>query len=428
MSERKKLEAAKKRLVSYLRKNGDTSRFDTMTEICKLLMERKESKRISEIKGIRKKKPFESKCKVVDLEKFVLENQHFPWMWELLSANPNISMLFIESHPEFKWDLKGISSNPNLTEAFVLKNRHNLDAWDIKKLSKNPGVTADFLYDLYNRFDPEFTRNPNISEKFILKHIVKILPPETYFMVYNSRISDRFVETHPELSWDPSTVTLKYLTSFLRKHRDKYTMDKISKNPNITEGFILEHLKKFENSRGILCANPALSPRFILGNFGLDGPALSLTNPNITESFVLEHQDKYQRKYFNCNYLNPEFIKLYSGTSAFIDLSKNLNVSVDYLMNHRASSIYLSSNPNLTPEFILSHPDGTMLRGLAVRWNWLQISGNLFSKHKWSLAWKNHRKCMEDEKKKQMELEEIGRNLQNIIADDLIDLATGYLE
>ena len=57
--------------------------------------------------------------------------------------NPNVTIEFIEAHPEFKWDWGGVSENPNLTMDFIEAHpEYHLD-WNW--VSCNPNLKMDFI-------------------------------------------------------------------------------------------------------------------------------------------------------------------------------------------------------------------------------------------------------------------------------------------
>ena len=49
--------------------------------------------------------------------KFIISQED--WDWSGGSSNSNLTMEFIESHPEYTWNWCLISNNPNLTMEFI---------------------------------------------------------------------------------------------------------------------------------------------------------------------------------------------------------------------------------------------------------------------------------------------------------------------
>ena len=49
--------------------------------------------------------------------KFITSQHH--WELWIVSENPNITIEFIEEHPEYNWDWSDVSYNPSLTIKFI---------------------------------------------------------------------------------------------------------------------------------------------------------------------------------------------------------------------------------------------------------------------------------------------------------------------
>ena len=55
-----------------------------------------------------------------DLQKLLLKYPNKSWDWTSVSANPNIDMEFIETHPELPWNWGCVLKNQNLMIGFDL--------------------------------------------------------------------------------------------------------------------------------------------------------------------------------------------------------------------------------------------------------------------------------------------------------------------
>ena len=86
-----------------------------------------------------------------------------------LSQNPNVTMEYVEVHPETQWDWCGLSLNPNVTMEYV--EAHPKLPWVWEGLSMNE----------YKKH-PFFKRLPKVSpqQKLLLEelHHVFDIPPE----------------------------------------------------------------------------------------------------------------------------------------------------------------------------------------------------------------------------------------------------------
>ena len=56
------------------------------------------------------------------LEKLILKYPDKDWNWSCISANPNITLEFIDAYPEKPWEWSYVSINPNVTVEFINKN------------------------------------------------------------------------------------------------------------------------------------------------------------------------------------------------------------------------------------------------------------------------------------------------------------------
>jgi hypothetical protein len=74
---------------------------------------------------------------------FIEKHPEKPWDWESISDNPNITMEIIEAHPEEHWDWVSISMNPNITMDIIEKYPEK--PWDWLGISKNPNLTTEFI-------------------------------------------------------------------------------------------------------------------------------------------------------------------------------------------------------------------------------------------------------------------------------------------
>ena len=104
---------------------------------------------------------------------FVQSHPDKPWVWYRLSQNPNITWEIIRDNPDKPWIWNHLLSNPNITWEIIQKN---LDKqWDWNALSWNPNITPDII-----RSNPDIpwdweglSRNPNITWEFVQTNLDK---------------------------------------------------------------------------------------------------------------------------------------------------------------------------------------------------------------------------------------------------------------
>ena len=90
--------------------------------------------------------------------------------WYSISKNPNITMDFIESHPEYNWNWFFVSGNPNLTIEFI--EDHPKYNWNWQEVSRNPNLTMEFIkaHPNYNWDWYCVSKNPIITMEFFEAH------------------------------------------------------------------------------------------------------------------------------------------------------------------------------------------------------------------------------------------------------------------
>ena len=184
--------------------------------------------------------------------------------------NKKITLNFIKKY-SYNWNYYYLSKNPNITEEFILKYPYK--NWDIKYLIKNNKIT-DFK---------ALSKFINITEYIIDNYPNK--PWDWKWIIENTNIS---VEKHIQLD-------------LIKKYSYKWNYKKLSKNPNITKEFILKYPYQNWNNK----INK--SQEWIIEN----------TNISVEKYIQLDLIEKYPYKW---NYY------------------------------------YLSKNPNITKEFILKYP------------------------------------------------------------------------
>lgn len=276
-----------------------------------------------------------------DLIRLIEEFPDKPWDWGKLSANPNISLEYIESHPEFPWVeftgsmWEGILANPNITMSYILNK--TINKWDI--ISYNPGIS---LYDIESHLDLPWCwgyigQNKNINMNFILQHIDKF-KGESLLLGGTPNISIQDIEKYPDLfpnkwliSQNPN-ITLDYAFHNYQQNiyspntwswysiarripnsiedieanysilfENPHFMDGLSHNPNITMKIIRENLK-YDWHWGNICENPSITIEDIesIENYERHINAI-MNNPNITYEWVVQNLDKINWRFLSGN-------------------------------------------------------------------------------------------------------------------------------
>jgi hypothetical protein len=66
---------------------------------------------------------------------FVVKHPEYPWNWDGISLNENLTMDYVERHPEHPWDWYEISQNKTLNIDYV--EQHSEYPWNWYEISIN---------------------------------------------------------------------------------------------------------------------------------------------------------------------------------------------------------------------------------------------------------------------------------------------------
>ena len=227
------------------------------------------------------------------------------WDWDWLFENTNlnvfhkISLKLMEKY-EYKLDYQNLSKNKNLTEEFIMKYPYK--NWNIYNLVKNNKITDfnilskfkninqeiinkypdklwdwDWLFEntnlnvidrislkLMEKYEYELdyqnlSKNKNLTEKFIMKYPYKNW--NIYNLVKNNKITDfnilskfkninqEIINKYPDKLWDWDwlfentnlNVFHKISLKLIEKYEYELDYQKLSKNKNLTEEFIMKY-------------------------------------------------------------------------------------------------------------------------------------------------------------------------------------------
>ena len=281
--------------------------------------------------------------------KHILAEPRLRQNYRALSENPNITLEFIESNVNEDWDWKKLSKNPNMTFNFVIDNldkdwdwsalnkkvlkiifakykkwllyKSNINLKDLIKnpntsikyirmlipkihkfmdnddwcnfLIKNPNITMDLVVLILNKFHiynqhcesifQSLSKNPNITKEFVIANM------NQYFDWHE--LSKRFSFKKKDfVNWDCLSCCTKNITiEYINKNFRYWNWEELSKNPNITIEFFMQHLD-LPWDLGVL--NKTITD-WILANPDLPWNWQQISrNPNIPICFVMQNSDK----------------------------------------------------------------------------------------------------------------------------------------
>jgi hypothetical protein len=278
--------------------------------------------------------------------------------WNLLSANPNITMNTINQHPNLPWSWHGISHNENLTLDMI---PNYLTQVDWMTLSRNPNLNLDFILQHADKMCwYSALSNPSIDQQDIEKHFID---KENYILLCNPNL------------------TIEFIDSIKNEINSNTWFESVSAHPSITIEFVDNHINK-DWSWYQLGKNKNITFDMVIArpNYPWIYTGLSY-NPNITIEFIDSHLDKN----WNWDVLSQhpnitlQMIRqrpTYPWTNTGI--CANPNVTLD-MLNDLADIIPeicyygLSGNPNLTLEYVINNIEKS--------WCWHQLSIHRFDSH-----------------------------------------------
>lgn len=266
------------------------------------------------------------------LTKLLEEFPDKPWDMHFVSANPNFTLEYIDSHPELSWDFRGddwdegVSGNPNLTLDYVINNKDK--NWSWQEISKNPGIT---LQDIENNLSLSWnwaciTSNPNITMDFILKYKDKFQRDNDneFDLGSTKNITLENIKQYPDLFWSESDIAKNpnmTLDFALDNIKDIWQYCKVAKSPMVT----FQDIENYKNSswHGTLISGFSGNPNMTLDIFNnhreypwdivaiIRNPSFTIndleyfddgadvhfyrnmsSNPNITFDWIVENQNK----------------------------------------------------------------------------------------------------------------------------------------
>lgn len=353
----------------------------------------------------------------MDLERLLELYPCAGWDWAGISEHIGVSWEFIQSKPWYPWDIKGLtqnpsipiqvildhlsksvntgdtlSSHPDLTVDIILKNpdkpwnwshifHHSCITWEIIQanpvlqlhldklaLSLNPNIPISLMANMpdppcncVNRLICHrhwiWQYNPNLTWQHVLDY-----PAHNWDWKYLSQhlgISIQTIIDNPEYPWNWSRVC----------YRSDITWDHIRTRLSDSK-LMWNHLSEVIPC-DIIMAH--LNAPWVWENVS--------DNPTLTWEMIRDYPDKAWS--WSSVLVNPgltwEDILVTGGDQVKVVISAGWIVE----FTCEDAFDYISVNPNLTWEFIHSHP--------SYRWNWFYFCSNKFSQDPHSLRYKQYR-------------------------------------
>jgi hypothetical protein len=161
-------------------------------------------------------------------ESYIESCPEFPWDWDIVSIRISLDFLKMNIH-ESRLNWESVSANGNIPMSFILETIDTLP-WSLAKVCKRDDLTLNDILILRSR-------TPLANFENMLK-----------YQYVNATEED--IESHPELPWDYSRLTLNKNISeeFIIKHQDKpWTLKTDMGLRAFSLDFILTHKDKFSD-------------------------------------------------------------------------------------------------------------------------------------------------------------------------------------
>lgn len=192
--------------------------------------------------------------------------------WDLLSANPSITMLDVINNPTYNWNVRYLSANPNLTSNFILNEGSKFD-WFVPFVSSNSGITTrDILKStLRSVFDWDYrnlSANVNLPIVYVNDNLDQ--PWNYHSISVNASLMD--IQMFHQIKWEPVGLSMNR----------NITFEYVKANPNINWHVyallsnvpfqtIMSNYEWFANKLNeplepYLCLNPTITPTWIARN------------------------------------------------------------------------------------------------------------------------------------------------------------------
>jgi len=138
-------------------------------------------------------------CNIITADD-IINNPTFPWDFEYLSTNGNITPEVLQAYPGQKWNFTLLSRNKLLVNELLTEYYKKIN-WI--EFSKNPGVSFEFIlfHPTFNWYRRSVGMNPNITEKIVNDH--PDYPWDNYGLSSNHNISPQFMleRTRVNINW-----------------------------------------------------------------------------------------------------------------------------------------------------------------------------------------------------------------------------------
>lgn len=237
----------------------------------------------------------------------ILELDHLPWNWKLISSNENIKKKDIKNNPNLPWDKDGMLANYNLNNsldevkdyylfskhprALELAIKYPYEKWNWISIAINSNINSSLLRKCRNKqFWSMLPKNKNglsveIIDEFKDKFNWKVLSK----FINVQKIKNPFkYPLDPNKFSTNTTITIEIVKSnpsFL------WNWDELTKNRGITIGDMLKNKGDMPFNTDLYSLNPSISC-YEIENFSINWNWAQLSMSNYINELVNKYPDK----------------------------------------------------------------------------------------------------------------------------------------
>lgn len=291
-----------------------------------------------------------------------------PWNYKLFCTNPNITIKDILENDDFPWDFNFLPLYKTIGIENILNNLHL--PWSFYVMSELENVPINFIEKNYLspwNWQSICELNKNLTICFIKKMIQLNIKLCYSSLIQNPVFTIEDIENNKDIPWDYSKICLNPNTTWIviknyYNNNDIINNMLISLNKNITPEIVdLNTNIKWRYS--FLTNNKNFTFDYILKNKFRAWDFNALTRrSDITVETIINNQQFMWNNHTLLMRITEEEIKKYKFkifNFEMFDLTRNKNISIEYLLNYEFKDLQFSytilENPNLTIPIIKRH-------------------------------------------------------------------------
>ena len=296
----------------------------------------------------------------------LIEKYLYKWNYYFLSKNPNLTEEFILKYPNQNWNIDYLIENNKITDFNTLSKFKYIDEYIIYHYPNKPWDWEWLIENI------EINIEKYISLELIKKYLCKW---NYYELSKNPNLTEEFILKYPYRHWDIDyLIDNNKITDFNTLSKFKYINEKIIdkypdkpwdwewliQNTNICiKKFISVNLiEKYENRQNYykLSKDQNLTEKFILKYPHQNWDIIYLIKNNKITDFKALSKFKYINYVIIDEYPDKPWDWGWLNENINFEIERYIPLNLIKKYSYSWVYYYLSKNQNLTEEFILKHP------------------------------------------------------------------------